>query len=88
MVLRPEQFIEQAQNVLRNSQELFRRYHHSQWDVEHVLLSLLELENGLPSLIPAEMGLPKDQAEARLDQVLEAREGQAQSHSTLRQAVS
>ena len=48
MVLRPEQFTEQAQDVLRNSQELVRHYQHSQWDVEHILLALLELENGLP----------------------------------------
>ena len=72
MVLRPEQFTEQAQEVLHNSQELVRRYRHSQWDVEHVLLSLLELENGLPSQILAEMGVPEDQVKARLHQVLEA----------------
>ena len=72
MVLRPEQFTEQAQEVLHNSQELVRRYRHSQWDVEHVLLSLLELENGLPSQILAEMGVPEDQVKARLHHVLEA----------------
>ena len=70
--------------MLRNFQERVRRYHHSQWDVQHVLLSLLELGNDLPSQILAEMGLPEDQAEARLDQVLEAREGQPQSQSNLR----
>ena len=48
MVLRPDQFTEQAQDVLHNSQELVRRYSHSQWDVEHILLALLELEKGLP----------------------------------------
>ena len=72
MVLRPEQFTEQAQEVLHNSQELVRRYRHSQWDVEHVLLSLLELESGLPSQILAEMGVPEDQVKTRLHQVLEA----------------
>ena len=46
MVLRPEQFTEQGQEVIRNSQEMVRRYRHSQWDVEHVALSLLELETG------------------------------------------
>lgn len=72
MVLRPEQFTEQAQEVLHNSQELVRRYRHSQWDVEHVLLSLLELENGLPSQILADLGVPEDQVKARLHQALEA----------------
>ena len=72
MVLRPEQFTEQAQEVLHNSQELVRRYRHSQWDVEHVLLSLLELENGLPSQILVELGVPEDQVKDRLRQALEA----------------
>ena len=37
MVMKPEQFTEQAQAVLRNSQELVNQYHHTQWDVEHIL---------------------------------------------------
>ncbi len=57
MVLRPEQFTEQAQDVLRNSQDLVRRYQHSQWDVEHILLALLELEHGLPGDIFGELGI-------------------------------
>ena len=72
MVLRPEQFTEQAQEVLHNSQELVRRYRHSQWDVEHVLLALLELEKGLPSDILAELGVPADRLKARLHEALEA----------------
>ena len=71
MVLRPEQFTEQAQEVLHNSQELVRRYNHSQWDVEHVLLALLELEQGLPGEILAELGVPADEVKARLHQALE-----------------
>ncbi|MEK7807043.1 MAG: Clp protease N-terminal domain-containing protein, partial [Chloroflexota bacterium] len=72
MVLRPEQFTEQAQEVLRNSQQLVRRYRHSQWDVEHMLLALLELERGLPSEILAELGIPAEAVRSRLRQVLEA----------------
>ena len=72
MVLRPEQFTEQAQEVLHNSQELVRRYHHSQWDVEHVLLALLELEQGLPGDILAELGVPADAVKVKLHQGLEA----------------
>ena len=49
MVLRPDQFTEQAQEVLHNSQDLVRKYNHSQWDVEHILLALLQLENGTPT---------------------------------------
>ena len=70
--LRPEQFTEQAQEVLHNSQELVRRYHHSQWDVEHVLLALLELERGLPGQILSELGISAEAVKARLHQMLEA----------------
>jgi len=42
----PEKFTEQAQEVLAASQELVRRYHHNQWDVEHILLALLEQQGG------------------------------------------
>ena len=72
MVLRPERFTEQAQEVLHDSQEMVRRYRHSQWDVEHVLLALLELENGLPGDILPELGISSDAVKARLHQVLEA----------------
>ena len=72
MVLRPEQFTEQAQEVLHNSQEMVRRYNHSQWDVEHVLLALLELDQGLPGDILAELGVPAPELKARLHEALEA----------------
>ena len=72
MVLRPEQFTEQAQDVMRNSQELVHRYQHSQWDVEHILLALLELEHGLPGDIFAEMGISPDTIKARLHGLLES----------------
>jgi ATP-dependent Clp protease ATP-binding subunit ClpC len=47
MPVGPERFTEQARAVLAASQELVRRYRHSQWDVEHILMALLEQENGL-----------------------------------------
>ena len=72
MVLRPEQFTEQAQEVLHNSQEMVRRYSHSQWDVEHVLLALLELDQGLPGDILAELGVPAPELKSRLHRALEA----------------
>ena len=72
MVLRPEQFTEHAQEVLHSSQELVRRYSHNQWDVEHVLLALLELEGGIPGEILAELGVPADSVKTRLHQALEA----------------
>ena len=72
MVLRPDQFTEQAQDVLHNSQELVRRYSHSQWDVEHILLALLELEKGLPVEMLVEMEIDVDQVKSELDRALES----------------
>ena len=72
MVLRPEQFTEQARDVLNNSQELVRRFNHSQWDVEHILLALLELEEGLPGDILNELGISAAAVKSKLRQVLEA----------------
>ena len=72
MVLRPDQFTEQAQEVLHNSQELVRRYSHSQWDVEHILLALLELEKGLPVEMLVEMEVDVDQVKSELDRSLES----------------
>ena len=72
MVLRPERFTEQAQQVLQNSQELVGRYKHSQWDVEHILMALLGLEQGLPAQILEELGIPLNQVKASLDRALEA----------------
>ena len=51
MALKPEQFTEQAQYVLRYSQELVNRYQHGQWDVEHIVLAILELGNSLPEAV-------------------------------------
>ena len=71
MVLRPDQFTEQAQEVLHNSQDLVRKYSHSQWDVEHILLALLQLENGTPAEILAQIGVQPDAILAQLDRALE-----------------
>ncbi len=71
MVLRPEKFTEQAQQVLSDSQEIVRRYRHSQWDVEHVLLALLELEKGLPQDILENLGVSADAMKARLQEALD-----------------
>ena len=71
MVLKPDNFTEQAQEVLANSQELVRQYHHSQWDVEHILLALLQLERGLPVEIMESLGVNVYTMEARVEQALD-----------------
>jgi ATP-dependent Clp protease ATP-binding subunit ClpC len=69
--MRQERFTEQAQEAMATSQELVRHYHHSQWDVEHILLALLQQEQGLVADILRELGVDvnavKQQVEAVLD---------------------
>ena len=71
MVLRPDSFTEQAQEVLRQSQEMVRRYRHSQWDAEHILMALLGQDEGVPADLLAELGAPPDAMRARLHSLLE-----------------
>ncbi len=54
-MLRPDDFTDQAQEVLGASQEIVRRYKHTQWDVEHILLALLEAERSVPVQVLLEL---------------------------------
>jgi ATP-dependent Clp protease ATP-binding subunit ClpC len=54
--MKQERFTEQAQEALNNSQQLAVQFHHAQWDVEHILLALLQQEKGLVSKILSELG--------------------------------
>ena len=71
MTLRSEDFTEQAQLILQDSQELVRNFRHSQWDVEHVLLSMLNQEEGVPARILADLGISVPAVKSRLEQLLE-----------------
>ena len=71
MASQNDNFTNQARLVLQNSQELVRRLRHSQWDVEHILFALLELEDGVPSRILAELGAPTDDIRAALHWTLD-----------------
>ncbi len=55
--MRQERFTEQAQEALALSQELAGQFHHSQWDVEHILLALLQQEHGLVGDLLRELGV-------------------------------
>ena len=67
----PEKFTEQARDVLAASQELVRRYHHNQWDVEHVLLALLEQQGGVTQDILQELGVDVDVVKRQVGATLE-----------------
>ncbi len=70
--MRPERFTEKAQEALATSQELVKRYRHSQWDVEHVLLALLEQEGGLTSDILNELGVDVEVMKEKLRSTLDS----------------
>ena len=72
MVLSADKFTRQAQEALQRSQELVRNYRHSQWDVEHVLLALVAMDDGLPGRILQELGVDPETVKSRLHQSLEA----------------
>ena len=48
-----------------------RSYRHAQWDVEHVLLALLELEHGLPAEILNHLEVQVDSIKEKLHDVLD-----------------
>ncbi len=72
MTMRSEDFTEQALQVIQDSQELVGNYRHSQWDVEHVLLAMLNQEDGISARILKDLGVSSPAVGARLEQLLEA----------------
>ncbi len=72
MVFKQEDFTEQAQEAIGSSYDVVRRYHHAQWDVEHVMLALLENPKGVPAQLLGELGVNVDTVRAEIEQVLEA----------------
>ncbi|MBI2863222.1 MAG: AAA family ATPase [Chloroflexi bacterium] len=70
--MRQDKFTEQAQEALALSQQIVRRYHHSQWDVEHILLALLEQEGGLTSQILEKLGIPIEAMKSQVERTLAA----------------
>ena len=47
MVIRQDDFTDQAREILARSHQIFRKYRHSQWDVEHIFMALLENQGGI-----------------------------------------
>jgi ATP-dependent Clp protease ATP-binding subunit ClpC len=56
-MMRQDRFTEQAQEVLQASQELVRNHRHAQWDVEHVLLALLQHPNSFAKQVVSKLGV-------------------------------
>jgi ATP-dependent Clp protease ATP-binding subunit ClpC len=86
--MRQERFTEQAQEALAASQQLVGQHHHTQWDVEHILLALLLQEKGLVGDILRELGVDveavRQQVEAALEKFPNAAYETAQIYATPR----
>jgi len=70
MVYKSDDFTEQAQEVLTVSQETVRLLKHSQWDVEHILLALIQIENGLPMKIMESLGVDLESMKQSIEEAL------------------
>ncbi|MBI2911117.1 MAG: AAA family ATPase, partial [Chloroflexi bacterium] len=66
-----ENYTEQAQEALAASQQLVRRLRHSQWDVEHLLQSLLEQEDGLVAQVLQTLGVERNLVQRRVQEALD-----------------
>lgn len=70
-MISPEKFTEQAQEVMASSQELVRQFQHSQWDVEHILLALLNQKGGLVDEILRQLGIDPELVKQQVNRVLD-----------------
>ena len=71
MVLRSDDFTEQGQHALSLSHEIVRRYNHTQWDVEHILLALLEMDDGVAVEVLRKLGTDVDAMRRRVGEALD-----------------
>ena len=70
-MMRFDKFTEQAQEAAMRSYEVMQRYGHSQVDVEHLFLALLEQPQGLIVEMLGRMGAPIEIMKERLDDNLQ-----------------
>jgi ATP-dependent Clp protease ATP-binding subunit ClpC len=59
-----------ALKAIESSHEILRRYQHSQWDVEHILLALLKQEDGLIQQIIGILGLQLENLTSSIEESL------------------
>ncbi|MFH1002674.1 MAG: AAA family ATPase [Chloroflexota bacterium] len=68
--MKQEKFTEQAQEAIALSQQLVREHQHNQWDVEHILLALLQQEQGLVGEVLKELGVEADPVKREVEAAL------------------
>jgi ATP-dependent Clp protease ATP-binding subunit ClpB len=66
MAMTFDKFTEKAQEAIMEAQLLAREHHHNQIEAEHLLLALLNQENGIPLSILNRIGVPPVSLRSRL----------------------
>src|SRR5262249_5174987 len=66
-----ERFTEKGQEALRSAQRLTTKFGQQETDVEHLLLALLDDENGLATAVLSRAGVPVDAVKIRVQRELE-----------------
>ena len=70
MVFKQEDFTEQAQEAIGASYDVVRRFKHPQWDVEHVVLAVLEIDASVPAQLLDTLGVDVNRVREDIEQVL------------------
>jgi ATP-dependent Clp protease ATP-binding subunit ClpC len=71
-MMRLDRFTERAQDAAQRAVEIMTRFGHTQVDIEHIMLALLEQPEGVIPQIMEKLGADVDQINQRLDDVLKA----------------
>ncbi len=72
-----DRFTERAKEAAMRAYEILQRYHHSQVDVEHFLLALLEQPQGVVPFLLGDIGVPVDNLHQEVVRLLESRQRSA-----------
>ncbi len=67
-----DRFTERAQDAAQRALEIMSRYHHSQIDIEHMLLAMLEQQDGVAGQLFEKVGADVAVVSGKLDDVLKA----------------
>jgi len=71
-MMRLDRFTERAQDAAQRAVEIMARYGHTQVDIEHILMALLEQPEGVIPQILERLGVDVAQIQQRVDDVLRA----------------
>jgi ATP-dependent Clp protease ATP-binding subunit ClpC len=69
-MMRLDRFTERAQEAAQRAVQVMARYEHTQVDIEHIFLALLEQPDGVVPQLMERLGVDVEQIEQRLDDIL------------------